>query len=72
MPIVTIDGPPGLSLEARRRMMQEIHTAVEAAYEIGETTIFVREHSHENVAFNGAMPGGPGRRARQARPAAKR
>jgi len=72
MPIVTIDGPPGLSLEARRRMMQAIHTAVEDAYEIGDTTIFVREHGRENVAFNGAMPGGPGRRVRQVRPAAKR
>lgn len=55
MPVVFIDAPPGIGDEARREMMQKVTDAVEGAYRIGETLVFLREHQLHNVALNGGL-----------------
>ena len=55
MPVVYIDAPPGIRPEAKRKMMQEITAAIDNAYHIGDTLVFLREHSTENVALDGRI-----------------
>ena len=55
MPVVFIDAPPGIGDEAKREMMQKVTDAVEGAYHIGETLVFLREHQLNNVALNGGL-----------------
>ena len=55
MPVLFIDAPPGITPEAKRRMMEKLTAAVDEAYHIGETLIFLREHAIENVALDGRL-----------------
>ena len=55
MPVVFIDAPPGIPDEAKREMMQKVTDAVEGAYRIGETLVFLREHQLDRVALNGSL-----------------
>jgi phenylpyruvate tautomerase PptA (4-oxalocrotonate tautomerase family) len=53
MPIVYIDAPPGLPQEKKNTLMKSVTDAVEEAYHIGDTLVFIREHQIHNVAMNG-------------------
>ena len=53
MPIVYIDAPPGLPQEKKNTLMKSITDAVEEAYRIGDTLVFIREHQVHNVSMNG-------------------
>jgi len=53
MPIVYIDAPPGLPQKKKHRLMKSITDAVEDAYRIGDTLVFIREHKVDNVSMNG-------------------
>ena len=53
MPIVFIDAPPGLPQEKKNTLMRKVTDAVEDAYQIGDTLVFVREHLIHNVSMNG-------------------
>jgi phenylpyruvate tautomerase PptA (4-oxalocrotonate tautomerase family) len=53
MPVVFIDAPRGIRTEAKRKMMEKITTAIDEAYHIGDTLVFLREHAIENVALDG-------------------
>jgi len=55
MPVVTIEAPPGLRLERKKRMIEKITAAIDEAYEIGDTLIFLHEDSRENVGMNGTL-----------------
>ena len=55
MPVVTIEAPPGLRLDKKKRMVEKITAAIDEAYEIGDTLIFLHEDSPENVAMNGSL-----------------
>jgi hypothetical protein len=44
MPVVFIEAPPGIKPEAKRQMVQKITTAIDEAYHIGDTLIFLREY----------------------------
>lgn len=55
MPVVFIDAPPGLNHEARVKLFSKVTDAVEEAYRIGETQIFLREHALDNVSVNGTL-----------------
>ena len=55
MPVVFIEAPPGIRPDAKKRMMEKINSAVEEVYPIGETLIFLREYTLENVAENGGL-----------------
>jgi len=55
MPVLFIEAPPGIRPEKKRVMMQKITEAVEEAYHIGDTLIFLREYPTENVALDGKL-----------------
>lgn len=55
MPVVFIEAPPGIKPEAKKQMIQKITAAVDDAYHIGDTLIFLREYSAENVAMDGRL-----------------
>jgi len=55
MPVVFIDAPPGIRTDAKRKMMEKITSAIDEAYHIGDTLVFLREHSIDNVAMDGRI-----------------
>lgn len=55
MPVVFIEAPPGIKPEAKKQMVQKITTAIDDAYHIGDTLIFLREYPAENVAMDGRL-----------------
>jgi len=55
MPVIVIEAPPGIGADAKRTMMQKITEAVEEAYHIGDTLIFLREYPADNVAQDGRL-----------------
>jgi len=55
MPVVFIEAPPGIKPEAKRQMVQKITAAIDEAYHIGDTLIFVREYPAENVSMDGRL-----------------
>ena len=55
MPVVFIEAPPGIKPEAKKQMVQKITTAIDDAYHIGDTLIFLREYPAQNVAMEGRL-----------------
>jgi len=55
MPVVFIEAPPGIRPEAKKTLMKKITTAIDDAYHIGDTLIFLREYAAENVAMDGSL-----------------
>ena len=53
MPVVFIEAPPGIRPEAKTKMVEKITTAIDEAYHIGDTLVFLREYPAENVAMDG-------------------
>jgi phenylpyruvate tautomerase PptA (4-oxalocrotonate tautomerase family) len=55
MPVLFIEAPPGIRPEAKKNMMKKITAAIDEAYHIGDTMIFLREYPAENVAMDGRL-----------------
>lgn len=55
MPVLFIEAPPGIRPEKKRVMMEKITEAIDEGYHIGDTLIFLREYSVENVAMDGRI-----------------
>ena len=55
MPVVFIEAPPGIRPEAKKKMVEKITTAIDEAYHIGDTLIFLQEYPPENVAMDGRL-----------------
>ena len=55
MPVLFIEAPPGIRPEAKKRMLEKITTAIDEAYHIGDTLIFLREYPAENGAMDGRL-----------------
>lgn len=55
MPVVFIEAPPGIKPDAKRQLVERITTAIDDAYHIGDTLIFLREYPAENVAMDGRL-----------------
>ena len=55
MPVVFTEAPPGIKPEAKKQMVQKITTAIDDAYHIGDTLIFLREYPAEDVAMDGRL-----------------
>ena len=55
MPVIFIEAPPGLRTEAKKTMLEKITAAIDEAYHIGDTLIFLREYPAENVALDGCL-----------------
>jgi phenylpyruvate tautomerase PptA (4-oxalocrotonate tautomerase family) len=61
MPVAYLDVPPGLPADAKKPLVQEIFTALDEAYRVPDTRIFVREWPPENVSQDGRLDGAPPR-----------
>ncbi len=55
MPVVSIEAPPGIKTQAKKQLVEKITTAIDEAYHIGDTLIFLREYLAENVAMDGRL-----------------
>ncbi len=55
MPICFIEAPPGIRTDAKKKLMEKITAAIDEAYHIGDTLIFLREYPAENVAMDGRL-----------------
>jgi 4-oxalocrotonate tautomerase family enzyme len=55
MPVLFIEVPPGIRPEAKRKLVEKLTEAIDEAYRIGETLIFLREYPAENVAMAGKL-----------------
>lgn len=53
MPVVFIEAPPGIKPEVKKQLVEKITIAVDDAYRIGDTLIFLREYPPDNVAMDG-------------------
>lgn len=61
MPVAYLDVPPGLPADAKKPLVQEIFTALDEAYRVPDTRIFVHEWPPENVSQDGRLDGTPPR-----------
>ena len=55
MPVLFIEAPSGIRQEAKKKMVEKITAAIDEAYHIGETLIFLREYPAENVSMDGRL-----------------
>jgi len=55
VPVLFIEAPPGIRPEAKKKMVQKLTEAIDEAYHIGDTLIFLREYPAENVAMDGRI-----------------
>ncbi len=55
MPVIFIEAPPGIRPQAKKTLVEKITTAIDEAYHIGDTLIFLREYPVDNVAMDGRL-----------------
>ena len=55
MPVCRIEAPPGIGITAKKKMVEKITAAIDEAYHIGDTLVFLQECTPENVAMNGRL-----------------
>jgi phenylpyruvate tautomerase PptA (4-oxalocrotonate tautomerase family) len=55
MPISYIDVPQGIRIEAKRKLVKEVHAALDEAYRIPDTRIFLREWPLDSVSQDGRL-----------------
>jgi len=61
MPIAFLEAPPGIRTDAKKRLVKEIFTALDEAYRVPDTRIFLREWPLENVSQDGRLDSEPAR-----------
>lgn len=54
MRVCRIEAPPGIGIAAKKKMVEQI-TAIDDAYHIGDTLVFLQECAPENVAMDGRL-----------------
>jgi hypothetical protein len=52
VPVCRIEAPPGIGTVAKKKMVEKITAAIDEAYHIGDTLVFLQECSPENVALD--------------------
>jgi phenylpyruvate tautomerase PptA (4-oxalocrotonate tautomerase family) len=55
MPISYIDVPPGIRVEAKAKLVKDIYIALDEAYHVPDTRIFIREWPLESVSQDGRL-----------------
>ena len=55
MPVCRIEAPPGIGTTAKKKMVEKITAAIDEAYHIGDTLVFLQECAPENVAMDGRL-----------------
>ena len=53
MPVCRIEAPPGIGITAKKKIVEQITAAIDEAYHIGDTLVFLQECAPENVAMDG-------------------
>jgi hypothetical protein len=61
MPISFLEVPPGISIDSKRTLVKEVFTALDDAYRVPDTRIFLREWPLENVSQDGRLDSEPAR-----------
>jgi phenylpyruvate tautomerase PptA (4-oxalocrotonate tautomerase family) len=61
MPIAYLDVPPGIRVDAKRTLVKDVFTALDEAYRVPDTRIFLREWPLENVSQDGGLDSEPAR-----------
>jgi hypothetical protein len=61
MPIAYLDVPPGIPADAKKTLAGEIFTALDQAYRVPDTRIFIREWPPETVSQDGRLDAAPPR-----------
>src|SRR5262245_57406898 len=59
MPISYLDVPPGIRADAKKKLVNEIFHALDEAYRIPDTRVFLREWPLENVSQDGRLASEP-------------
>ena len=55
MSVCRIEAPPGIGIAAKKKMVEQITAAIDEAYHIGDTLVFLQECAPENVAMDGRL-----------------
>jgi phenylpyruvate tautomerase PptA (4-oxalocrotonate tautomerase family) len=53
VPVCRIEAPPGVGIAAKKKMVEKITAAIDEAYHIGDTLVFLQECAPGNVAMTG-------------------
>lgn len=61
MPISFLEVPPGIRSDAKKTLVREIYTALDEAYRVPDTRIFIREWPLDAVSQDGRLDGEPAR-----------
>jgi phenylpyruvate tautomerase PptA (4-oxalocrotonate tautomerase family) len=61
MPIAYLDVPPRIGEDAKKRLVEEIYAALDKAYRVPDTRIFLREWPHDMVSQDGRVEDEPNR-----------
>lgn len=59
MPIAYIDVPPGIRVDAKKKLVKEVFVALDEAYPVPDTRIFLREWPLEQVSQDGRLDSAP-------------
>jgi phenylpyruvate tautomerase PptA (4-oxalocrotonate tautomerase family) len=59
MPISYLDVPEGAAADVKRTLVKEVYEALDAAYKVPDTRIFLREWSTASVSQDGRFDGVP-------------
>lgn len=59
MPISYLDVPTGVGDDAKRTLVKEVYEALDEAYRVPDTRIFLREWPRESVSQDGRLDGEP-------------
>ena len=59
MPIAYIDVPPGIRVDAKKKLVREVFVALDEAYRVPDTRIFLREGPLEQVSQDGRLDSAP-------------
>ena len=59
MPIAYIDVPPGIRVDAKKKLVKEFFVALDEAYRVPDTRIFLREWPLEQVSQDGRLDSAP-------------
>ncbi|MBF8190009.1 tautomerase family protein [Nonomuraea sp. K274] len=55
MPIIFVDGPPGLSENAKKELAQEVTKAADEAYHVPDVRVWLREYPAGSYAQDGVL-----------------
>ncbi len=59
MPISYLDVPHGIRIDAKKKLVKEVYTALDEAYRVPDTRIFLREWPLESVSQDGRLDSEP-------------